>query len=184
MLEQLANHGNGNFEYLDNIAQARKVMIHEYQKFFTVAKDVKVQVEFNPSVVEEYRLIGYENRLLENEDFEDDSKDAGEIGASQSITALYEIKAVPGINYKGSNTFNVDFRYKEPDSDTSIPLTLEVIDDDLAFDAASENMRFAASVAGFSMVLRDSKYKGNLNWQNLTNWAKQAQSYDPNGYRA
>ncbi len=92
MMEQIANKGNGNYEYLDDITELKKVFIDEYNKFLTVAKDVKVQVTFNPDIVEEYRLIGYENRVLQTDDFTDDKKDAGEIGAGQTVTALYEIK--------------------------------------------------------------------------------------------
>ena len=101
-LEQIANNGNGTYEYIDNIEQLRKVFIYEYSKFFTIAKDVKVQVEFNPNNVEEYRLIGYENMLLNQEDFEDDTKDAGEIGVNQNITALYEIVPKTNPNFKRS----------------------------------------------------------------------------------
>ncbi|MCB0589184.1 MAG: DUF3520 domain-containing protein, partial [Phaeodactylibacter sp.] len=156
MLEQIANNGNGTYEYIDNLEQARKVFIYEFGKFYTVAKDVKVQVDFNPSVVHSYRLIGYENRLLENEDFENDQKDAGEIGAGQSITALYEIVPASGGGTLNVPTFSIDFRYKHPDEDISALLHLEVPDDGYTFNQASESMRFAASVASFGLLLRDS----------------------------
>ncbi|MFK7923999.1 MAG: YfbK domain-containing protein, partial [Bacteroidia bacterium] len=182
-MEQLANNGNGNFEYLDKAAQARKVMVDEFSKFYTVAKDVKIQVEFNPQVVEQYRLIGYENRLLENDEFEDDSKDAGEIGANQSITALYELIPVPNINYKDYNTFTVDFRYKDPNSDVSQALQLEVTDFEVPFDQSSENQRFAATTAGFALILRESDYKGNLTYDGILGWLDNASSFDPFGYR-
>ncbi|MEM6345267.1 MAG: VWA domain-containing protein [Bacteroidota bacterium] len=183
MMEQLANNGNGNFEYIDSEEQAQKVMVDEFAKFYTVAKDVKIQVEFNPQVVEQYRLIGYENRILDNEDFEDDTKDAGEIGGNQSITALYELIPVPNVNYKNFNTFTVDFRYKDPDASSSQALKLEVIDYEIPFDQASENQRFAALAAGFALILRDSPYKGNLSYNKVLNWLDDAQAFDPNGYR-
>lgn len=182
-MEQLADNGNGTYEYLDNINQAKKVLIYEFQKFFTVAKDVKVQVQFNPDVVFAYRLIGYENRLLENEDFEDDEKDAGEIGAGQSITALYEI--IPSVlSLPNSTALTVDFRYKRPDEDSSIPLFLDIVDQSQTFDSASENMRFAATAAGFGMMLWDSQYKGDLTYDDLINWAYDADTFDPFGFRA
>lgn len=182
-MEQIANNGNGNYEYLDNIEQAKKVFVQEFNKFYTVAKDVKIQIEFNPNVVSEYRLIGYENRLLETEDFEDDTKDAGEIGSNQTITALYEI--VPVILPLNSGpTVTVDFRYKNPDEDTSIPLTLDIVDELNSFNQASENMRFAATAAGFGMLLWESEYSGELTYDMLINWAQQSQTYDPFGYRA
>ncbi|MEM6345268.1 MAG: VWA domain-containing protein [Bacteroidota bacterium] len=183
MMEQLANNGNGNFEYIDSEKQAQKIMVDEFSKFYTVAKDVKVQVEFNPQVVEQYRLIGYENRLLENDEFEDDSKDAGEIGANQSITALYELIPVPNVNYKDYNTFTIDFRYKEPDADVSQALQLEVVDQEITFEQASENQRFAATIAGFSLILRDSDYKGSLSYSNILDWLENASTYDPYNYR-
>lgn len=183
MMEQLANNGNGNFEYLDSEAQAQKVMVDEFSKFYTVAKDVKIQVEFNPQVVEQYRLIGYENRLLENDEFEDDSKDAGEIGANQSITALYELIPVPNINYKDYNTLTIDFRYKDPDANASQALQLEVIDYETPFDQASESQRFAATIAGFALMLRDSDYKGNLTFDGILGWLDNAKSFDPYDYR-
>lgn len=183
MMEQLANNGNGNFEYLDSEAEARKVMVEEFSKFYTVAKDVKVQVAFNPAVVAQYRLIGYENRLLENQEFEDDSADAGEIGAGQSITALYEVIPVPNVNYKQYTSFTIDFRYKEPAANVSQALSLEVVDDETAFAEASESQRFAAAAAGFALILRNSEYKGNLTYDHVLDWANNARSFDPFGYR-
>ena len=182
-MEQIANNGNGNYEYIDNIDQAKKVFVQEFNKFYTVAKDVKIQIEFNPNIVAEYRLIGYENRLLETEDFEDDTKDAGEIGSNQTITALYEMVPVLLPLHSGPSV-SVDFRYKNPDEDTSIPLTLEIMDELHTFEQASENMRFAATAAGFGMLLWESEYSGNLNYDMLIHWAQQAQSYDPFGYRS
>lgn len=183
MMEQLANNGNGNYEYIDDFEQAEKVFLEEFGKFYTVAKDVKIQVEFNPSLIQEYRLIGYENRLLENEDFEDDEKDAGEIGADQRITALYELVAIPTSSFLIPSV-TVDFRYKMPDSDSSIPLVTEVFDPGNSFSQSSENQRFAATAAGYGLMLRNSEYKGNLTWDDLLEWVSDAQSFDPNGYRA
>jgi len=182
-MEQLANNGNGNFEYLDNIDQCRKVFIDEYNKFFAVAKDVKVQVEFNPEVVKAYRLIGYENRLLTTEEFEDDTKDAGEIGAGQCITALYEIIPASDPN-TASSAFTIDFRYKFPTADTSIPISMDIYDEETTFESASDDHRFAAAVAAFGLQLRDSEYKGEITYQKISNWAEDSRSYDPYGYKA
>lgn len=178
-MEQIANHGNGNFEYLDNLEQAKKVFLQEYGKFFTVAKDVKVQVEFNPLLVESYRLIGYENRLLASEDFEDDTKDAGEIGAGQTITALYEIKPKAAPNIRAVPTFTIDFRYKEPAGTSSDPLQLEIFDEGNTFAESSANMRFAASVAAYGMLLRGSSYRGSADFQQVREWAGGAAQNDP-----
>ena len=183
LLEQLANNGNGTYEYIDNLEQAKKVFIYEYGKFYTVAKDVKVQVQFNPNIVYSYRLIGYENRLLETEDFEDDEKDAGEIGSGQAITALYEIVPAQGGGSLQAPSFTIDFRYKYPDEDNSIPVSLDITDEGLSFGQASENMRFAAAVASFGLLLRDSEYKGNTSFEKVRSWANNAMSYDPNGFR-
>lgn len=185
MMEQVANHGNGNYEYIDNLQQSDKVFLEEYGKFYSVAKDVKVQVEFLPEMVEEYRLIGYENRLLANEDFEDDKKDAGEIGAGQCVTALYEIKPARTTKPAARTlpTFKIDFRYKLPGEKFSVPLSLEIFDQNKPFGSASEDMRFAVSVAGFGMLLRDSPYKGELTYGEIYTWAENAKNYDPYKYR-
>lgn len=183
MLEQIANNGNGTYEYIDNIDQAKKVFIYEFSKFYTVAKDVKVQVEFNPNLVKSYRLIGYENRLLETEDFEDDEEDAGEIGAGQNITALYEIISIQSPQLRSDPTFTIKFRYKEPDSEVSSPIDLEIFNLGSNFQQASENMRFVASVAGFGMLLRDSKFKENLNFEDIEGWVGNTLNYDPYNFR-
>ena len=185
-MEQIANHGNGTYEYLDNLAQCEKVFIHEYGKFLTVAKDVKVQVTFNPDAVRAYRLIGYENRLLDEEDFEDDQKDAGEIGSGQTITALYEVVPNPEVDdiaLRRIPTFTVDFRYKNPDEDQGQPLRLEIADSGTSFEDASENLRWAASAAGFAMLLMDSEYKGPLTYPQVAEWAEGARQYDPHELR-
>jgi len=183
-LEQIANNGNGTYEYIDNIEQLRKVFIYDYDKFFTVAKDVKVQVEFNPENVSAYRLIGYENRLLETEDFEDDSKDAGELGANQSVTALYEIVPFDNPDFRDVPTFTIDFRYKEPNADVSVPLELQIFDEGYAFEEASSFMRWTASVAAFAMLLRDSEYKGNCDYEQLNTWLNSTNLADEHGFKA
>ncbi|NNE29111.1 MAG: VWA domain-containing protein [Saprospiraceae bacterium] len=183
ILEQLADNGNGTYEYIDNIEQAKKVFIHEFSKFYTVAKDVKVQIEFNPQLVKEYRLIGYENRLLETEDFEDDTKDAGEIGAGQNITALYEIvpNVVPGTD--GFASFHIDFRYKLPDSESSQLIFHSVFDYGIPFEFSSENHRFLVSVAGYSLLLLDSEYKGELTYSQIEGWLNHQNLDDPLGLK-
>jgi len=184
MMEKIANNGNGNYEYLDSREELRKVFIDEYNKFLTVAKDVKVQISFNPDIVEEYRLIGYENRILQTQDFTNDKKDAGEIGAGQTITALYEIKPKQNINYKLSPSFTIDFRYKKPADANSSALTLQVYDEGKSFIEASENMRFASSLAALGLYLRNSNYKGDVSLDKIRSWAGGAVSFDPHGYRA
>jgi len=183
MLEQLANKGNGNYEYIDNIAEMEKIFINDYNKFVTVAKDVKVQVEFDSTFISKYRLIGYVNRLLNNEDFENDSIDAGEIGAGQNITALYEIVPVK-LGERSEKVFKIDFRYKRPNEDFSSELSLYVDDDNRKFDNASENMRFTSALAAYGMLLFDSKYSGNADYDKVYNWTKNAMTYNPYGYRS
>lgn len=183
MMEQVANNGNGNYEYIDNIAQSDKVFIHEYSKFYTVAKDVKVQIRFHPAQVESYRLIGYENRLLNEEDFEDDKKDAGEIGAGQCITALYEVKPAVNAASRIAPAFTIDFRYKNPDQEVSKVISLNVINYNVSFENASEDLRFAAAVTGYGMLLRDSEYKETLSYSDVAKWAKKSRSFDPHQYR-
>jgi Ca-activated chloride channel family protein len=183
MMEQVANKGNGNYEYIDNIEEIKKIFINEYSKFLTVAKDVKIQVTFNVSLVEEYRLIGYENRALTTNDFTDDKKDAGEIGAGQTITAIYEIKPVSNANNHVVPTFNIDFRYKLPAETISNSLSLDIFDSGNSFIQASENMRFSASCVALSMYLRNSPYKGTISLSDIKSWANNARSFDPNRYR-
>lgn len=184
MMEKLANNGNGNYEYIDCEDEIKKVFIDEYSKFVTVAKDVKVQVRFNPDIVEEYRLIGYENRMLQSSDFDDDKKDAGEIGAGQTITALYEIKPRNNPNFKLFPSFTINFRYKKPNETTSNSLDLDIYDQGNDFEHASENMRFAASLASLGMYMRNSAYKGTTSLDQIRTWAGSAMSFDPNQYRA
>ncbi|MEM9834415.1 MAG: von Willebrand factor type A domain-containing protein [Bacteroidota bacterium] len=204
-MELLADKGNGNYAYIDNIQEAKKVLVSEFGgTLFTIAKDVKFQIEFNPTKVQGYRLIGYENRALRNEDFNDDKKDAGELGSGHTVTALYEIiptgvdagellKSVDDLKYQKQKTersasrtdewLTLKLRYKAPNGNTSKlikqPLTGEV----KSFDESSENLQFAASVAGFGMLLRDSNFKGNLTYDAVAQMARDAKGEDKEGYR-
>jgi Ca-activated chloride channel family protein len=180
MMEQVANKGDGNYEYVDNGDQIYKVFVQEYEKFFTVAKDAKIQVTFDSTTVDSYRLIGYENRVLEDAEFEDDTVDAGEIGATQTITALYEI--IPVGDQSGSFG-SMEFRYKKPGQEQSRLLAMELENSRSAFTASSENMRFAASVTGLGLLLKESEYKGDLTFQDVRMWADNARSFDPYGFR-
>ena len=182
-LEQIADNGNGTYEYIDNLEQLRKVFIYDYNKFFTVAKDVKVQVEFNPVVVESYRLIGYENRVLNQEDFEDDTKDAGEIGSNQNITALYEIVPISHPSLKNVPTFTIDFRYKQPDSDVSEQLELQIFDGGNSISESTDYMKFTSNIASFSMLLTDSEYKGTSSYDNIINLLNSTNLNDEHGFK-
>jgi len=204
-MEQIADHGNGNYFYLDNILEAKRTVVTGLMGLlYTIAKDVKIQVEFNPEHVQSYRLIGYTNRLLEAEDFNDDKKDAGEMGAGHSVTALYEIvpkgvhDATPGdidpLKYQeisassngefNSELFTVKLRYKEPDGDTSKKIEKICPAVYTTMDQASINMRFASSVTEFGMLLRESEFKGEADFQNVIKRAKNAKGDDANGLRA
>lgn len=180
-MEALADNGNGNYAYIDSVLEAKKVLVEEMGgTLLTIAKDVKLQVEFNPEKVKEYRLVGYENRMLNNEDFQDDTKDAGEMGAGHRVTALYEIiplaegEKVEGndLKYqsstiKGSNEWlTVQIRYKNPDEEASQLLTYPVDESNLK-NVMSDNLAFASAVAEFGLLLRDSQYKGNSNFENV-----------------
>lgn len=197
MMEQLADHGNGNYAYIDTLLEAKKVLVTQMSgTLYTVAKDVKIQVEFNPNTVHSYRLIGYENRVMANEDFNNDSKDAGEIGMGHRVTALYEIilqkegltSKVDALKYQSSRTSNSDelatvkIRYKSPEGNTSM-LMSQVIT--LHSDSIqSKDYHFAQTVAGFAMLLRKSKYANGLDYNTLINIAKDAKGKDTEGYRA
>ena len=183
-LEQIANNGNGTYEYIDNVEQLRKVFVYENSKFFTVAKDVKVQVAFNSANVEAYRLIGYENRVLNQEDFEDDKKDAGEIGANQNITALYEIVPKSNPAFRTVPTFTIGFRYKNPEEDNSIPLELEIFDKGASFDEATDFMKFSAGIASFSMLITNSQYMGSSDFNEILNWVDQVNLKDEHGFKS
>lgn len=203
MMEKLADKGNGNYAYIDSAEEARKALGSQVSgTLFTIAKDVKIQVEFNPAKVAGYRLIGYENRVLANRDFEDDTKDAGEIGAGHSVTALYEIVPAGGTIDNGgigelkygrvetsdtkfaNELLTVKLRYKEPNGSESRLLSVGQLDNATAFADASENLRFAAAVAGFGMVLRGSRYKGNANFNSVWQIANAARGNDLNSYRS
>ena len=204
-MELLANKGNGNYAYIDSISEGRKVLVEQMgSTLFTIAKDVKIQVEFNPARVAGYRLIGYENRLLAKEDFNDDKKDAGEIGAGHTVTALYEIipvgQAVPGspsvdpLKYQrpdqdssatSDELLTVKLRYKAPDGDKSKLIEVPLTADDIpAFDVASEDFRFAFAVAAFGMKLRGSPDAGKISWPEIQDIARGALGNDPGSYRA
>ncbi len=202
-MEILANKGNGNYAYIDNISEARKVLINEFGgTLFTVAKDVKLQIEFNPAKVQAYRLIGYENRMLKDEDFNNDLKDAGEMGAGHTVTALYEIiptgvkssfanpvdelkyqKATKLENaYQGNEMLTIKLRYKKPDANTSKSIQKAVMDN--VQGKTSDNFRFAAAVAEFGMLLRDSDFKQNSSYHQLIELATSAIGKDKEGYRS
>ena len=201
-MEILANKGNGNYSYIDNIQEARKTLINEFGgTMFTIAKDVKIQIEFNPQLVQAYRLIGYENRLLNNEDFEDDKKDAGELGSGHTVSAIYEIIPL-GVKNKFTKEISLKYqknkpvkavknelatiklRYKNPESQKS-ELATKVIDSkSKRINQSSENLRFASSVAMFGMLLRDSDFKQGCSYNKVINLASSSNSYDPEGYKA
>ena len=181
MMEQIANNGNGNYEYIDNADQIEKVFVHERSKFFTVAKDCKFQITFNEDMVYAYRLIGYENRILREEDFENDTVDAGEIGAGQTITAMYQLKLMDVLN--AGAYAELDFRYKFPDGDQSMLIEESILQGPVDINSASENQRFVTAVTGFGLILRESKFKGSLDKQMIMGLGNGARSFDPNGYR-
>ena len=206
-MEQLADNGNGNYAYIDNLLEAKKVLVKEMGgTLFTIAKDVKIQVEFNPAKVKSYRLIGYVNRLLNKEDFNDDKKDAGELGAGHTVTALYEISLydsdesnsnVDALRYQTASTnesakecFNycneiltVKARYKRPESDNSQLITMPVIEILTEFDESSDNFRFSSAVAAFGMLLRNSEFKGDLSYEKIQQIARLSKGKDLQGYR-
>ena len=181
-METLADKGNGNFFYLDSPAEADKVFRHELTgTLVTIAKDVKVQLEFDPAKVSSYRQIGYENRALANKDFDDDEKDAGELGAGHSVTALFEI--VPASADVRGAIATLRLRYKEPRGSQSVPLTATIVDEGTSAYAASADMQFAAAVAQFGMLLRDSPHKGSATWDDVLSLAKVAAGADLDGTR-
>lgn len=179
MMETISNKGNGTYVYVDSEEEMMKVFVHERSHFFAVANDCKAQVTFDSTMVAQYRLIGYENRVMRNEDFQNDSVDAAEIGAGQTITALYEI--VPTEAWT-ENTIcaKFDFRYKEDLFSSSIPLTMQVCQ---WTGEESENLRFAAAVACFGMLSRNSPYKGSADYDMVLNLLQNSCSFDPQNYR-
>lgn len=203
-MEILADKGNGNYSYIDNILEAKKVLVNEFGgTLFTIAKDVKIQVEFNPANVTAYRLIGYENRKLNNEDFNNDKKDAGELGSGHTVTALYEIipkgvdsyfKPIDDLKYQqkkptiekaayGDELLTVKFRYKAPNEEVSQLIVKTVENTITALDKTSDNFRWSAAVATYGMLLKDSDYLEKGDYQLVTDLAKSAKGKDENGYR-
>ena len=203
-LEKLADKGNGNYAYIDDLMEARKTLVHEFGgTMVTIAKDVKLQIEFNPAKVAAYRLIGYENRLLRDQDFNDDTKDAGEIGSGHTVTALYEIipvgartdqkvQGVDPLRYQAPSDERpargltdellfVRLRYKEPTGDTSRLIEQPVV---ARTGRPSADFTFASAVAAFGLVLRDSEFKGNASLDDVLRAAKATVGEDPHGYRA
>ncbi|MBE7443470.1 MAG: von Willebrand factor type A domain-containing protein [Flavobacteriales bacterium] len=203
-METLADKGNGNYAYIDNILEAKKVLVTEMGgTLFTIAKDVKLQLEFNPNKVESYKLIGYENRLLNAEDFNDDTKDAGELGAGHTVTALYEIvlkgegtaPSVDSLRYQkltelapktapNEELLTVKFRYKKPNEETSKLIVNHLTNQSVSLAKTSNNFRFSAAVAEFGLLLRNSKYKANANYKQVVELAKASKGTDEHGYRA
>ncbi|WP_338761674.1 VWA domain-containing protein [Bernardetia sp. ABR2-2B] len=208
-MEELSNAGNGNYFYIDNIQEAKKVFVREMRAtLFTIAKDVKIQIEFNPTKVAAYRLIGYENRMLKKEDFNDDKKDAGELGAGHTVTALYEIipvgvksdflSSVDDLRYQNNSKIstnytavassdellNLKLRYKKPDENKSKLIVSPLKDENRALSKTSDNFRFSAAVASFGMILRNSEYKSNSSYQQVIELGKNAKGKDTEGYRS
>ena len=205
-MQKLADKGNGNYAYLDSLDEARKVLVQQMNgTLVTIAKDVKIQVEFNPARVASYRLIGYEKRMLRKEDFNNDKVDAGEIGAGHTVTALYEVVPVgvsanPTANVppvdplkyskpekatsSSDEMLTVKLRYKKPDEDKSQLIERPVLDSNAAFASTSPDFKFAAAVAEFGMLLRDSEHKGNGTFGTVLEWAQEGKGSDANGYRA
>ena len=199
-MELLADQGNGNYAYLDNLPEARRVLVQQFGgTLFTIAKDVKLQLEFNPARVQQYRLVGYENRLLAAADFNNDRKDAGELGAGHTVTALYEVvptgapPVVDALKYQptaapaasaDTELLTVKLRYKEPQGSTSRLLTRPLSGAARPLAQASENLRFAAAVAQFGMLLRRSDYRGTATYEGAARQAEAARGPDADGYRA
>ncbi|MBL0766575.1 vWA domain-containing protein [Marivirga atlantica] len=203
-MEILADKGNGNYAYIDNLLEAKKVLVNEFGgTLFTIAKDVKIQVEFNPANVAAYRLIGYENRVMNAEDFNNDKKDAGELGSGHTVTALYEIipkgvdswfKPIDDLKYQdkkdekpksnfGDELLTVKFRYKRPDGDVSKLIVKTVDNETISLDKSSDNLRWSAAVATFGMLIKNSDYIEDADFKTVLKWAKSARGKDENGYR-
>jgi Ca-activated chloride channel family protein len=203
--ELLADKGNGNYSYIDSLGEAQKVLVNEMGgTLVTIAKDVKLQVEFNPAKVEAYRLVGYENRTLAAQDFNDDKKDAGEIGAGHTVTALYEVvppgaggyPSVDDLKYQekpalqtpdlveSEDLLNVKLRWKEPDEDVSTKIEVPVVDEGRSLAQAGPDMAFASAVASFGMLLRGSDHAGSATWDTVLELAERGRGEDRDGYRA
>ncbi|MBI1185616.1 DUF3520 domain-containing protein [bacterium] len=182
-MEQLANKGNGTCEFVDSKEQAERVFAQKLSRMLTVAKDVKVQVIFNANVVKAYRLIGYENRLLDNEQFDNDSTDAGEIGMGQTITALYEVIPV-AMAAKTESSFTLNFRYKMPEGVESKEINKSYTDNFNSFANASAETQFAAAVASWALLMRKSEYAGTTSYNSIVQWAQAGLANDADGARA
>lgn len=203
-MQILAQKGNGNHAYIDNLQEANKVLVNEFgSTMYTVAKDVKLQLEFNPAKVQAYRLVGYETRLLNKEDFNDDTKDAGEMGAGHTVTAFYEIVpvgvksnvigSVDPLKYQDNkidfrmaanalpDLLTVKLRYKQPEGNTSKKIEVQVIDS--GQNNVSDDFRFASAVAMYGQLLRNSQYKGDATYDSVIELARSGLGNDPNGYR-
>ena len=213
-MQKLADKGNGNYAYLDSLDEARKVLVQQMNgTLVTIAKDVKIQVEFNPARVASYRLIGYEKRMLRKEDFSNDKIDAGEIGAGHTVTALYEVvpagtnanpaasvAPVDPLKYQrveseetlrtakrlqpSAEMLTVKLRFKKPDGEKSELIERPLIDEGKDFAKAPADLKFAAAVAEFGMILRDSEFKGTGTLGAVLEWAQEGKDSDANGYRA
>ncbi|MBN2655580.1 MAG: VWA domain-containing protein [Spirochaetales bacterium] len=199
-MEMLADKGKGNYAYIDTLMEARKVLVEQMGgTFFTIAEDVKLQLEFNPVLIDSYRLIGYENRMLAREDFDDDQKDAGELGAGHSVTALYELIPAGGresgtaLKYQNTTVnaqalgsgeiLTIKMRYKQPGAEQSILLEQPVENRLMDFDSADDDFRFASAVAMWGLLLRDSDYRGGASFDKVLEIARNARGDDPEGYR-
>jgi Ca-activated chloride channel family protein len=203
-MEVLADKGNGNYAYIDNIQEARKVLVNEFGgTMFTIAKDVKIQVEFNPEKVQAYRLIGYENRMLRSEDFNNDKRDAGELGSGHTVTALYEViptgvesdfYQIDELKYQKTKLVNrgaaslelmtIKLRYKKPYEDASKLIVHRLLDNNVALSKTSEDFRWSASVAAFGMQLHNSEYTKVYTYEALVQLAQGSRGEDRDGYRA
>jgi len=198
-METLADKGNGNYSYIDSLMEAKKVLVNELTStLYTVAKDVKIQVEFNPAAVEAYRLVGYDNRILEAQDFNDDTKDAGEMGAGHTVTVFYEIYlvgsgSIDDLVFQDNDTSEytepaedwlyVKTRYKLPDEDESHLMTLMAGEYDYTA-YPDDDFRFASAVAEFALILKNSEYMGDANFEDLIERARDSRGYDEDGYRS
>ena len=203
-MEILADKGNGNYAYIDTILEAQKVLVNEFGgTMFTIAKDVKLQIEFNPTKVQAYRLIGYENRMLKSEDFNNDKKDAGELGSGHTVTALYEIipQGVESEFYRidefkyqttrvtkeanpSKELMTIKLRYKSPDSDVSKLIVHPLLDSNILLSRTSDDFRWSASVAAFGMLLRDSEFVKGFSYDNVLQLAQGSRGEDKNGYQS
>jgi Ca-activated chloride channel family protein len=202
-MEILADKGNGNYAYIDNISESRKVLVNEFGgTLFTIAKDVKLQIEFNPAKVKAYRLIGYENRMLKSEDFNNDKKDAGELGSGHTVTALYEIipigvdsefYKIDDLKYQTTKVephaanskelMTIKLRYKKPDEEVSKLIVHPLVDSNIPLAKTSDNFKWSASVAAFGMLLRESEYVKNFTYDEVVEMAQLSRGVDAEGYR-